>query len=208
MENFRHKINFSVSTSTGRPFHFIMVKALWIFKCEKIIKLQFLFIFFFSYIFLLYVPKEWSIDNQEASYWNLAFRSKLLMQGYLVWPTILFQSKRWNQIEIKQQIYKCINMHPNYKASLVSVHVFSVFLVHCLTHFARYFLYNVHVCIYIFLKVQNVMYLYFFFLFSGFPLFWFLNSRPKKVNCASSKRGQANKRDFDMFPEKCSQFPT
>lgn len=203
MENFRHKINFSVSTSTGGPFHFIMVKALWIFKCEKIIKLQFLFFFFFSYIFLLYVPKEWSIDNQEASFWNLAFWSKLLMQGFFSLTNNSFSIKKmksdWNQttnISICIQITKLL-------WCLCMFLVF--FLVHSLTHFARYFF---NVCIYIFLKSSKCNVFVFFFLFSGFPLFWFLNSRPKKVNCASSKRGQANKRDFDMFPEKCSQFPT
>lgn len=51
------------------------------------------------------------------------------------------------------------------------------------------------------------MYLYIFSLFRFFSIL-ISKLKAKKVNCASSKRGQDNKRDFDMFPEKCSQFPT
>lgn len=97
-------------------------------------------------------------------------------------------------------------MHLNYKAFLVSVHVFSVFLVHCLTHFARYFL----SCIYLYFLKSSICNVHVFVYFFSFRFFSILISKlkAKKVNCASSKRGQDNKRDFDMFPEKCSQFPT
>lgn len=47
------------------------------------------------------------------------------------------------------------------------------------------------------------MYLYIFSLFRFFSIL-ISKLKAKKVNCASSKRGQDNKRDFDMFPEKCS----